>query len=118
MRCLTRRLGRERPTALFAVNDLVALLALRAAQAMQLRVPQDLSVVGYDNIEFSAFMATPLTTVAQDFHAIGRSSLELLLERMDGATPPARTVRIPVALCERATTARLADQPDLITLQS
>ena len=118
MRYLIRRLETERPTALFAVNDLVALLALRAAQALQLEVPDDLSVIGFDDVEFSAFMAPPLTTVAQDFHAIGRRSFELLLERMNGAAPPARTVRIPVALRERATTGRLADQHDLITVQS
>ena len=118
MRYLIRRLEQERPTALFAVNDLVALLALRAARSLKLQVPGDLSVVGFDDVEFSAFMAPPLTTVAQDFHAIGRRSFELLLERMDGAAPPARTVRIPVALRERATTGRLADQHDLITVQS
>ncbi len=118
MRFLIRRLAAERPTALFAVNDLVALLALRAARALQLRVPDDLSVIGFDDVEFSAFMAPPLTTVAQNFHAIGRRSFELLLERMNGAAPPARTVRIPVLLRERATTGRLADQHDLITVQS
>ena len=118
MRYLIRRLEQERPTALFAVNDLVALLALRAAQALELQVPDDLSIIGFDDVEFSAFMAPPLTTVAQDFHAIGRRSFELLLERMDGAALPARTVRIPVALRERATTSRLADQHDLITVQS
>ena len=118
MRFLIRRLAAERPTALFAVNDLVALLALRAARSLQLQVPGDLSVVGFDDVEFSAFMMPPLTTVAQDFNAIGRRSFELLLERMNGATPPARTVRIPVALRERATTGRLADQHDLITVQS
>ncbi len=118
MRYLIRRLEEERPTALFAVNDLVALLALRAARTLQLQVPGDLSVIGFDDVEFSAFMMPPLTTVAQDFHAIGRRSFELLLERMDGTTPPARTVRIPVALRERATTGRLADQHDLITVQS
>lgn len=118
MQFLTQRLAEEKPTALFAINDLVALLVLRAAQAIRLRVPQDLSVVGYDNIEFSALMATPMTTIAQDFHTIGRRSFELLLERMDGADVPPRTLRIPVALRERATTARLADQPDLMPLQS
>ena len=118
MQFLTQRLAAEKPTALFAINDLVALLVLRAAQAIRLRVPQDLSVVGYDNVEFSALMATPLTTIAQDFHSIGRRSFELLLERMDGVDVPPRTLRIPVALRERATTARLADQPDLISLQS
>ncbi|MCY4524976.1 MAG: GntR family transcriptional regulator [Anaerolineaceae bacterium] len=114
MRFLMERLLEERPTAVFAINDLVALLILRAAQALNFRVPDDLSVVGFDNVEFSALMATPLTTVAQDFHTIGRRSFEMLLERMDGISVAPRTVRIPVALCERATTAKLADHQDLI----
>lgn len=114
MRYLMERLGEERPTAVFAINDLLALLVLRAAQALHIKVPNDLSVVGFDNVEFSALMATPLTTVAQDFQTIGRSSFELLLERMDGISVAPRTLRIPVALRERATTARLADHQDLI----
>ena len=118
MRYLMRRMQKERPTALFAVNDLVALVALRAARALQLRVPEDLSLIGFDDVEFSAFIAPPLTTIAQDFHAIGRRSFELLLERMDGAGPPARVERIPVALRERATTVRPADPCDLIPLSS
>lgn len=114
MRYLMERLEQDRPTAVFAINDLLALLVLRAAQALDFRIPQELSVVGFDNVEFSALMATPLTTVAQDFHTIGRRSFELLLERMDGVSAAPRTLRIPVALRERATTARLADRQDLI----
>lgn len=118
MRYLIRRLQQEQPTALFAVNDLVALLALHAAQALQLRVPQDLSIIGFDDVEFSAFIAPPLTTIAQDFHAIGRRSFELLLERMDSTELPARTVRVPVTLRRRATTSSPAEQPALNPLSS
>ena len=117
MRYLMERLGEERPTAVFAINDLLALLVLRAAQALQIQVPDELSVVGFDNVEFSALMATPLTTVAQDFQTIGRSSFELLLERMDGISVTPRTLRVPVALQVRGTTGRPADPPrsDLAT---
>ncbi|MCY3947369.1 MAG: GntR family transcriptional regulator [Anaerolineaceae bacterium] len=117
MRYLMERLGEERPTAIFAINDLLALLVLRAAQALQIQVPDELSVVGFDNVEFSALMATPLTTVAQDFQTIGRSSFELLLERMEGISVPPRTLRVPVTLQVRGTTGRPADPPrsDLAT---
>jgi len=117
MRYLMERLGEERPTAVFAINDLLALLVLRAAQALQIQVPDELSVVGFDNVEFSALMATPLTTVAQDFQTIGRSSFELLLERMEGISVPPRTLRVPVTLQVRNTTGRPADPPrsDLAT---
>ncbi|MFD0257477.1 LacI family DNA-binding transcriptional regulator [Kitasatospora indigofera] len=69
-----------RPTAVFCANDLLALGVLQTAFAAGLRVPEDLAIVGYDDIEFAAAAAVPLTSVRQPAEAMGRSAAELLLE--------------------------------------
>nr|BBH87149.1 LacI family transcriptional regulator [Thermosporothrix sp. COM3] len=81
----------ERPTALFATNDLMAMGAINAAWKLGLRVPHDLSVVGFDNIALSPFMAPPLTTVNVDRDRLVTLALNLLLGRIEGKqleTPP------------------------------
>ncbi len=108
MRTLGRRLQEERPEAIFAINDHMALLALRAAQGLGLRVPGDLSIVGYDNADYGAAFTPPLTTVEQSYETMGRRAMELLLERIAGLTAPPHTVRVPVTLYERATAGRPA----------
>ena len=110
MLTLMERLRQERPGAIFAINDNVALLVLRATQALGWQVPGDLSVVGFDNVDFGSLFTPPLTTVGQDFRAIGRQGMELLLERMEDPSLPPRTLRVPVTLYERATTGRSPDQ--------
>jgi LacI family transcriptional regulator len=67
-----------RPTAAFCANDLLALGLLQEMTRVQLRVPQDLAIVGYDDIEFAAAAAVPLTSVRQPRHLIGRTAAELL----------------------------------------
>ena len=68
----------KRPSAIFACNDLMAIGALCAVHEYGLRVPQDLSLIGLDDIELSAFMCPPLTTVAQPKQRIGELAVELL----------------------------------------
>jgi LacI family transcriptional regulator len=75
----------HRPTAVFCVNDLVALGVLQAMFAAGLRVPQDMSIVGYDDIEFAAGAAVPLTSVRQPAFRIGQSAAQLLIEETGGA---------------------------------
>lgn len=77
----------ERPTAVFCVNDLVALGALRTALRERLSVPRDLAVVGYDDVAFASMLMVPLTTVRQPTHEIGWAAADLLL-RMTGSEPP------------------------------
>lgn len=73
---------RPRPTAIFAYNDLQALGVLRAARELRLRVPEELAVVGFDDIELSAFFEVPLTTVAQPTYELGRRAVEMLFQLM------------------------------------
>lgn len=76
------------PTAVFAANDQLALGLLRAFAESGLRVPGDVSVVGFDDVDGSAYFHPPLTTVQQDFDGLGRRCLAVVVELLDGAAPP------------------------------
>lgn len=77
----SRLLGlRSRPTAVFCVNDLVALGVLQAMFAAGVRVPEEMSIVGYDDIEFAEAAAVPLTSVRQPAVRMGQTAAELLIE--------------------------------------
>jgi len=95
----------DRPTAIFAMNDLLALLVLRAAARVGLHVPDDLSVVGFDNLELSERVAPPLTTVAQNTALIGREAVRRLLALIEGDRPERIFTLIPTRLVVRASTA-------------
>lgn len=76
----------NRPTAVFAVTDNMAIGAMRAAFEANLRIPEDISFVGFDDIMVSSFMEVPLTTVIQPKFEIGRISANLLLSRIEERT--------------------------------
>lgn len=91
-------------TAAFAANDLTAIGLMTSLTEAGLRVPADVSVVGFDGIHLAAYTAPPLTTVAQPIFDLGRRAAELLLERLiDGHTEP-RTVVLGTKLVERGST--------------
>lgn len=83
------------PTAIFAGADIAALGVLRAAEDHGIRVPQDLTVVGYDNIYTSTINRVALTTVDQSGSHTGKESVRLLLERINGRTEPEKFVVSP-----------------------
>ncbi|ANC32337.1 LacI family DNA-binding transcriptional regulator [Isoptericola dokdonensis] len=93
----------ERPTAVFAANDQSAIHVLEVAAELGLRVPEDLSVVGFDNIPESATTSPPLTTVAQPLHRMGAEALRMLLDVLEG-TPREQHLRLPTSLVVRAST--------------
>lgn len=72
-----------RPTAIFAYSDLLAIGVLKALREMRLKVPEDVALVGYDDIEVASFVESPLTTVAQDAYEIGRMGTQILLDRIN-----------------------------------
>jgi LacI family transcriptional regulator len=72
-----------RPTAVFCTNDMLALGLLRRLGQEGVAVPGDLAVVGYDDIEFAADAAVPLTSVRQPKYQLGRAAAELLLDEAD-----------------------------------
>lgn len=75
----------DRPTAVLCYNDLAAIGLLAAAARVGLRVPGELSVVGFDNIPLSAYATPPLTTVEQPTGALGRAAVESYLRALVGA---------------------------------
>lgn len=72
-----------RPTAVFAANDLVAIGLLQGLSAHGLRVPDDIAIVGYDDIEFAAAAAVPLSSIRQPRDELGRRATQLLFEELD-----------------------------------
>ena len=103
-----RLLGRsERPTAVFCFNDEMAMGVVEVARRMGARVPQQLSVVGFDDIRFARHMDPPLTTIAQPMRQIGEGTVRLLLSILagghDAETP--ESVTLPHKLVVRASTA-------------
>ncbi|CAM5791437.1 LacI family transcriptional regulator OS=Cellulomonas persica OX=76861 GN=lacI PE=4 SV=1 [Cellulomonas persica] len=91
----------DRPTAVFAANDLSAIRTVEVARELGLRVPDDLSVVGFDNVPESALCDPPLTTVSQPLRDIGARALHLLIDLLAERDVPTH-LRLPTALIERA----------------
>lgn len=82
-----------RPTAIFASNDLLACGTLSAAERLGLRCPEDVSIAGFDNLEFVEHTAPALTTVHQSGYQMGATACRVLLERIaDAEKPPVRIV--------------------------
>jgi LacI family transcriptional regulator len=90
-----------RPTAIFAGADIAALGVLRAAEEHRLRVPEDLTVVGYDNIYTSTINRVSLTTVDQSGRETGAASIRLLMERINGRSEPQQFVVAPQLVVRR-----------------
>jgi DNA-binding LacI/PurR family transcriptional regulator len=100
-----KRLARDADvTAVFAANDQTALGVIRGLHDAGRRVPEDVSVVGFDDTPESGFFLPPLTTIRQDFGEVGRRSVELLLSLADG-DPVDRHVVVPAELVVRESTA-------------
>jgi DNA-binding LacI/PurR family transcriptional regulator len=92
-------------TAVFTANDHLALGLLRALHERSLRVPQDVSVVGFDDVPEAGFLIPPLTTVRPDFHAVATGALELLLAQINGEGPEVGQRTIAPTLVERQSVA-------------
>lgn len=91
------------PTAIFAASDTQAIGVLEAARDAGLAVPQDLSVIGYDDIEIAEYL--DLTTIRQPSFALGIEGVELLLETIAEPSLPPKEVQLPIELIVRGTTA-------------
>lgn len=92
----------DRPKAFFAVNDSVALGLLQAAQRNDLPIPEELALVGFDDLSFAAYLTPPLTTVSQPRMEIGIRAANLLINRIEGQTGPTEHVELPTNLLVRA----------------
>ena len=92
-------------TAIFCANDTMALGVMRALAERGRRVPEDVSIVGFDDVPEAGFYRPPLTTVRQDFGEVGRLALNTLVDRMSGAIPAGTRVRVAPELVARASAA-------------
>ena len=97
--------GQAPMTALFASNDLMALGALRAAAEAGLRVPQQLSIVGFDDVELSGFVYPALTTVGCSIKELGREAARVLIDRIENPAAPLKDVQLTPRLVLRESTA-------------
>jgi DNA-binding LacI/PurR family transcriptional regulator len=93
------------PSAIFSQNDLMAAGVLRAARDLGLDLPNDLSVIGVDDIPLAEFLEPPLTTLRQDFQLIGREAAQLLIQNIDQPDSSSRQLRLPAELIVRRSTA-------------
>ena len=101
-----RLLGRRQPpTAIFCFNDEMAMGAVETAKRRGLRVPLDVSIVGFDDIRFARCVDPPLTTVAQPMRAIGEGTVQLLLAILNNDATAPESVTLPHTLTIRSSTA-------------
>jgi LacI family transcriptional regulator, repressor for deo operon, udp, cdd, tsx, nupC, and nupG len=96
---------RPAPTAVFCFNDEMALGFMDTARRLGVRVPADLSVVGFDDIRFARYLDPPLTTVTQPMREIGEGCVRLLLDILSGNTLSPVSITLPHHLTVRQTTA-------------
>ncbi len=94
----------NRPTALIAINDLLGTAAIRAAIDLGLRVPDDVSIAGFDNIPFANFTVPRLTTVSGLAEQDGRDAVRLLLKRLNEPDRPREVITSGWRLCIREST--------------
>ena len=93
------------PSAIFAQNDNMAVGVLRAARDMGLTIPDQLSIIGIDDIPLAAYFTPPLTTIKQDFKQIGEEAARLLLKAVEEPEDPCQHLLIPANLIARRSTA-------------
>jgi LacI family transcriptional regulator len=101
----------ERPTAIFAANDLSAIRTMEVASELGLRVPDDVSVIGFDNVPESALAVPALTTINQPLRAMGATALNLLVRILQGQDLDATHVQLPTSMVERASCRSLTPTP-------
>jgi LacI family transcriptional regulator len=98
---------RERPTAIMAANDQSAFAVMEVAKQLQICIPQDLSLIGFDNTPESAFTSPPLTTVDQAIVAMGGRAAELLIQMVEGKEVANDLYPLPTHLVIRESCQRL-----------
>lgn len=100
----------RRFTAIFCFNDMAAIGAMRAIREAGLRIPEDISVVGFDDIEHAAFQTPSLTTVRQPLHNMGKLAAETLLSQIHSSITPKPEIAVKPQLMVRESTGPCPDQ--------
>lgn len=94
----------DRPTAVFAFNDLMAIGAIKSAREMGLRVPDDISIMGFDGIDWTAYYEPALTTLRQPARQMGQAAFDLILKIIKGERPTKRRYPFHAELVEGGST--------------
>lgn len=97
-----------RPTAIFALTDMMAVGVIHAVAKAGLKVPDDVSVIGFDNIPLAAYTMPELTTIAQPIEQIGEATAGMLLRHMEDGSAEVESVMLQARLCERNSARPLA----------
>ncbi len=93
------------PTAIFCINDILAIIAISALQKIGFQVPEDVSVVGFDDIGMSSHIAVPLTTASQNAYELGKAASRMMIERMQCRDSAPRSHQVPTRLRIRSSSA-------------
>ena len=105
LNCTNRLLEMEDPpTAIFACNDLMAMGAMQSAFNHGLIIPDDLSVVGFDDIYMSKYAVPPLTTIKLPIHQLAEEAVKCFFNRIENPSSACRTVTLEVHLEDRSST--------------
>jgi LacI family transcriptional regulator len=104
--CSTIMLGAEHPDALICYNDLMAMGFMKAAQALGFNLPEDISVAGFDNIQFGQYTSPTLTTVDLQSERMGAAAMEKLIAIIDGEPAEASTMIAPQLILRTSTVKR------------
>ncbi|NMB12105.1 MAG: substrate-binding domain-containing protein, partial [Firmicutes bacterium] len=91
----------EKPSAIFACNDLTAIGALHGIRQIGLQVPEDIAVIGFDNIEVAEYLEVPLTTVGQPKTEMGKIGAKLIIDQIQGRSPELHKVSLQPKLIVR-----------------
>ncbi len=94
-----------RPTAIVCINDILAIIAMSALRNLGFTVPDDVSIVGFDDIGMASHIGVPLTTVSQDAYELGKVASQMLLEGLGGGNLAPRSYTVPTQLRIRSSTA-------------
>ncbi len=94
----------HRPSGVFAVNDTVAIGAMRAISEKKLKIPRDIAIVGFDDIPLASMVKPSLTTVAQPKYEMGRMAVELLINRIEKRVQKPQRIRLKARLVIREST--------------
>ena len=84
-----------RPTALYCENDMIAIAMLKAFRQRGVRVPEDIALIGHDGLDLCGMVLPTITTVAQPRYEMGRAAAQLLIEQIEGDSPPRRILLKP-----------------------
>jgi LacI family transcriptional regulator len=95
-------------TAIFTGNDVMAFGVMRAAIEARIRIPRDISLIGFDDVELAAMSFPPLTTIHQPKYSVGRAALEIVKELLESSENTPRHRVLDVQLVERASVAKIS----------